>query len=206
MLIHGVDRGSEDEWREFLAAHRFGDLVASGRDRDLPVVVPTQYLLDGNELVLHLARPNPIWAAIEENANVLLNVAGDWSYIPSSWKVIGDEDARFGIPTTYYAGVQLSGLARIVDEPDDVAALLREQLGSSQPEIDVADPTEHGAKLRAIRGLRIAVREVRAKFKYGGNVDHAHRVAVAERLAARGGAGDAPAREHLLRRLGAPRV
>ena len=206
MLIHGVDRGSEGEWREFLAAHRFGDLVASGRDRDLPVVVPTQYLLDGDELVLHLARPNPIWAAIEENANVVLSVAGDWAFIPSSWKAIGDEDPRFGIPTTYYAGVQLSGVAHIVDEPDDVAALLREQLGSFQPDIDVADPIEHGAKLRAIRGLRIAVREVRAKFKYGGNVDHAHRVAVAERLGARGGAGDTPAREHLLRRLGTPPV
>ena len=36
--------------------------------------------------------------------------------------------------------------------------------------------------------------EVRAKFKYGGNVDAAHRLAVAERLAERGGPGDAAAR------------
>ena len=67
MLIHGVDRGNEDEWRAFVAAHPFGDLVAGGRNRDVPIVVPTQFVLDGEQITLHLARPNPIWAAIEEN-------------------------------------------------------------------------------------------------------------------------------------------
>lgn len=201
VLIHGVDRGSEDEWRSFLAANPFGHLVAGGRGRDVPIVVPTQYVLQGDELVLHLARANPIWSAIEENAAVLLSVAGDWTYIPSDWKVIGDEDARFGIPTTYYAAVQLTGVAQVADDAEGVASVLREQLGSVQADTEVVDPIDHGAKLRAIRGLRITVREVRAKFKYGGNVDRAHRLAVAERLESRDGPGDAAARRHLLRRL-----
>ncbi len=201
MLIHGVDRGDETEWRAFVAQQSFGHLVAGGRDRDVPVVVPTQFVLEGDVITLHLARPNPIWAAIEERDRVVMSVAGDWSYIPSTWKVIGDEDPRFGIPTTYYAGVQLTGTATIVDEPDAVAAVLREQLGALQPDVEVVDPTEHGPKLRAIRGLYIAVDAVQAKFKYGGNVDVEHRLAVAERLAARSGPGDAAAREHLLRRL-----
>ena len=204
MLIHGVDRGEPDEWREFLRVHPFGELVAGGRDRDLPIVVPTQFLLDGDEVVLHLARPNPVWAAIEENDRVIVSVSGDWTYIPSAWKAIGEEDPRLGIPTTYYAGVQVAGTGRIVDEPEAVAAVLRQQLASMQPDVDVVDPTEHGAKLRAIRGLRIAVHEVRAKFKYGGNVDRAHRLAVADLLAQRDGPGDAAARAHLLRRLDAP--
>lgn len=33
----------------------------------MPVVVPTQFVLGEEEVVSHLARPNPIWAAIEEN-------------------------------------------------------------------------------------------------------------------------------------------
>jgi len=33
-----------------------------------------------------------------------LSVAGDWAFIPGSWKAIGDEDPEYGIPTTYYAG------------------------------------------------------------------------------------------------------
>ena len=201
MLIHGVDRGSESEWRAFVAVHSFGHLVAGGRNRDVPVVVPTQFVLDGNEIVLHLARPNPVWAAIGENPTVVMSVAGDWSYIPSSWKVIGDEDPRFGVPTTYYAGVQLIGEAHVLDVAEDVSAVLREQLQSLQPDIEVVDPSEHGPKLRAIRGLRIAVSEVRAKFKYGGNVDREHRLAVAARLDARRAPGDADARAHLVRRL-----
>ncbi len=201
MLIHGVDRGSESEWRSFVAAHPFGQLVASGRNRDVPVVVPTQYVLQGDEVVLHLARANPVWAAIDENPMVMVSVAGDWAYVPSSWKVIGDEDPRFGIPTTYYAGVQLIGVARAYDAAEDVGAVLRAQLESVQPDIEVVDPIEHGLKLRAIRGLRIEVSEVRAKFKYGGNVDREHRLAVAARLEARRAPGDGAARAHLVRRL-----
>ena len=40
-----------------------------------------------------------------------------------------------------------------------------------------------------------------AKFKYGGNVDEAHRMAVVARLRERGGPGDAAAADHVLRRL-----
>ena len=42
-------------------------------------------------------------------AFVVLAVSGDWAMIPSDWKVTGDEDPRRGIPTTYYASVQLTG-------------------------------------------------------------------------------------------------
>ncbi len=201
MLIHGVDRGSESEWRAFLAAHPFGQLIAGGRGREVPVVVPTQYVMNGDVIVLHLARANPVWDAIEENPTVMMSVTGDWAYVPSDWKVIGDEDPRFGIPTTYYAGVQLIGMATVLDEAQDVSAVLREQLASVQPDVEVVDPIEHGPKLRAIRGLQLTVGEVRAKFKYGGNVDREHRLAVATRLDSRRAPGDTAAREHLLRRL-----
>ena len=200
MLIHSWDRGADEEWRAFVTATGFGHLVAAGRGRDVPVVVPTQFVLDGDDVVLHLARPNPIWPAITENQMVLLSVAGDWAFIPSSWKAIGDEDPRFGIPTTYYAAVQLIGEATVIDG-EGVAEVLRTQLGVLQPDGDQVDPSAHGSKLRTIRGIRIAVTEVRAKFKYGGNVDAAHRTAVAGHLAERGGPGDAAARQHVLRTL-----
>ena len=162
--------------------------------------MPTQFTLVGDEVLLHLAQPNPLWAAVAEHPRVLLSVHGDWAYIPSSWKAVGDEDPRRGIPTTYYAAVQLVGTATVVDEPEPLAELLRVQLADVQPAEDAVDPLEHGPRLRGIRGLRIAVDEVRAKFKYGGNVDDEHRAAVAERLRGRGGPGDAAALRHLERR------
>ena len=190
---------------QFVRAQGFGHLVAGGRNRDVPVVVPTQFtLLGADEVVLHLARPNPIWAALEENPAVVLSVAGDWAYVPAAWKAIGEEDPRLGIPTTYYAAVQLIADATVVDDLEGKAAILREQLADQEPGSDVADPVEHGRRLSGIRGLRLAVRDVRAKFKYGGNVDDEHRAAVAEHLTARRGPGDAAALAHLRRRTPLP--
>jgi transcriptional regulator len=202
MLIHPWDASdSEEEWTSFVRAQGFGHLVAAGRNRDVAVVVPTQFaLVSASQVVLHLARPNPIWDALAENPRVLLSVAGDWAYVPAAWKAIGDEDPRLGVPTTYYAAVQLTADAAVIDDQDAKVEILRTQLGVTEPGSDVADPSEHGRVLNGIRGLRLNVVEVRAKFKYGGNVDESHRVHVVDQLSARGGPGDAAAIAHLERR------
>ncbi|MEE9415353.1 MAG: FMN-binding negative transcriptional regulator [Acidimicrobiales bacterium] len=198
MLIHAHDQAPDDgAWRRFATDQGFGHLVASGRGRDTAVVVPTQYVVRPDDVILHLARPNPVWAAIEENSKVVLSVAGDWAYIPAAWKAIGVEDPTMGVPTTYYAAVQIEGTAEVVDEPDQIAEILRLQIGEFEPNSDIADPAQHTGKLRAIRGLRITIDEVRAKFKYGGNVDSDHRAAIAARLAERSNPGDASARSHI---------
>ncbi|MHB8243745.1 MAG: FMN-binding negative transcriptional regulator [Acidimicrobiales bacterium] len=206
MLIHRWDGPVDDtEWWDFVRAPHLAHLVAPGKGRELPVVVPTQYLVLGSPatpvVVLHLAMANPIWSAIEESARVLLSVAGDWAFIPASWKAIDDEDPSRGIPTTYYAAVQMSGDAETIDEQEAKLSILRHQLGSYQPDDGHVDPSEHEKSLPAIRGIRISVTEVRAKFKYGGNVDSSHRRAVASKLNERNRPGDAAARSHVLRRL-----
>jgi transcriptional regulator len=198
----------EAEWRPFVEAIGFGHLVAAGRGRDVPVVVPTQFVLNDHTVRLHLVRTNPLFSAIAENPRVLLSVAGDWAFIPSAWKAIGGEDPELGIPTTYYAAVQLTGTATVHDErhePGDVAAILRRQLDALQPELAVADPAiAHPRQIQSILGISIAVESVAAKFKYGGNVDEAHRVAVVDRLRVRQGPGDAAAADHVERRLAPP--
>lgn len=206
MLVHPWDAPLDDaETWAFVRAQGFGHLIAPGR-RDLPVVVPTQYLVadsDGGqpEVLLHLARPNPIWAALGERATVLLSVAGDWAFVPSAWKAIGEEDPALGIPTTYYAAAQLVAEAMVVDDDEGKLAILRAQLAAYEPGIEHADPQVHVRRLPGIRGLRLTVREVTGKFKYGGNVDVTHRTAVAHHLAERNGPGDRAALTHLLRRL-----
>jgi len=203
VYIAKVDRGfGEDEWREFVASQGFGHLVAAGVEREVPVVVPTQFVLDGDEVILHLVDKNPILEAIDEQPRVLMSVAGDWAFIPSSWKAIGEEDPLLGIPTTYYAAVQMEGSATIVSDPGEVAAVLRRQLAALQPGLEVADPlTAHEAQLRTIRAISIVIEEVRAKFKYGGNVDLGHREAVIAGLERRGGPGDLAAARQTRRRI-----
>jgi transcriptional regulator len=211
VLIHPWDAPFDDaEVWAFVRAQGFGHLVAPGR-RELPVVVPTQFIVssddgDGPGVLLHLARPNPVWAAIEENPVVLLSVAGDWAYVPSAWKTVGAEDPAMGIPTTYYAAAQLVCAAAVLDDDEGKLDVLRRQLAAYEPELDHADPSVHARRLAGIRGLRLTVREVMGKFKYGGNVDAAHREAVAARLEQRRGPGDAAARDHVLRRLSPPAI
>ena len=204
MLVHPWDAPADEaEVWSFVRAQGFGHLVAPGHRR-VPVVVPTQFVLDGDgpepDVLLHLARPNPVWDALAENSTVVLSVAGDWSYIPAAWKTVEGEDPSLGIPTTYYAAAQLVGDAQVLDEPEAKLAILRRQLAVLEPEGGAADPSVHGRRLSGIRGIRIRVREVTGKFKYGGNVDDAHRMAVAARLALRAGPGDAAALRHLQRR------
>lgn len=208
MLVHPWDAPlDESEIWNFVRVQGFGHLVAPGRGRELPVVVPTQFIVEPGAdgvrpaVVLHLARPNPVWVALEENPAVLVSVAGDWAYVPSAWKAVADEDPALGIPTTYYAAAQLAGTAEVVDDDEGKLEILRAQLSAYEPDVPHADPSVHVRRLPGIRGVRIDVRNVTAKFKYGGNVDAQHREAIASRLAERGGPGDAAARSHLLRRL-----
>jgi transcriptional regulator len=204
MYIAPADRSlGEDEWRPFVTAQGFGHFVAPGRDRTYPVVVPTQFTLEDDRVFLHVAAPNPVLAALLEHPHAVLSVAGDWAYIPSAWKAIDDEDPALGIPTTYYAAVQLAGTVVVHRAIDAIAAVLRRQLADVQPDTPIADPeVAHARRIGGIRAIVLTIEEVQAKFKYGGNVDEAHRRAVIDRLGRRGGPGDAAAAAQTARRMG----
>jgi len=95
---------------------------------------PTQFVLEGDVVWLHRVRANPVFDALAENPRVVLSVADDWAFIPSSWKAIGQEDPTLGIPATYYGAVQLIGRATVHDartDPGAVARILRRQLATA---------------------------------------------------------------------------
>jgi transcriptional regulator len=203
MLIHKHDAALDDaEWRDFLKTHDFGELIVPGAPtRDLPAVVPTHFIYNGDKTVLlHLARINPVWEAIAERPRGLLSVFGAYAYIPGHW----NQD-EYGVPTSYYAAVQLACDIEPIDDEAELAKILERQLGHFQPEgrhapVEPGD-NRYGKLLPQIRGLRLNVTGVRAKFKFGSNRTPQHREAVAEKLAERGTPLDSEARTHLLRRL-----
>lgn len=205
MLIHPWDSADEAQWREWLSGRDFGQLVAVGRGRDLPVVVPTHFVFDGEWTVwLHLARPNPIWPLLEENPRALLTVIGDHTYVPAAWNAPPGTDPAGGVPTSYYAAVQLECDVRVLDDPEAKAALLNRQLGHFEPEGDrrqVSTATEQDRRLLpGIRGVELGVTGVRAKFKFGGNKEDTHRRLIADQLEQRGSDLDKAARARLLDR------
>ncbi|MFG2212268.1 FMN-binding negative transcriptional regulator [Streptomyces sp. NPDC048638] len=207
MLIHPWDAATDDtEWQEWLAAHDFGQLAVNGPAGAPPMVQPTHFVYDParREAITHLARPNPLWRALEERPTVLLSVVDDYVFIPGPWQAEEDDPPEHGVPTSFYAAVQLTCTAHAVDDPEAKAALLQRQLGHFQPEGGsapvAAGQAPYGRQLSGIRGLRLEVREVRAKFKYAGKRSDGVRQRIAERLAQRNGPGDAAARGHQERR------
>lgn len=205
MLIHPWDAARDDDWKAWLlAGHDFGQLVAAGRDRELPVVAPAHFVFDGDRTVwLHLARPNPVWDALAENPHALLSVIGDYTYVPAEWNAEPGTDPAHGVPTSYYASVQLACTARVLDDTMAKAELLTRQLAHFEPaggraEVSpVAMPDRR--LLPGIRGLELTVLDVRAKFKYGGNKEAGHRTRIADRLVGRNGPMDAAAGDHVRR-------
>jgi transcriptional regulator len=202
VLIHRHDAAlTDDEWRVFLADHDFGELIVPGAGRDLPVVVPTHFIYDGDKTVLlHLAQPNPAWEALAERPRALLSVFGAYTYIPGHW----NQD-EYGVPTSYYAAVQLACDAEVLDDPAQIAAILERQLAHFQPEgkhapVQPGD-NRYGRLLGSIRGIRLSVTDVRAKFKFGANRTVEHRKVVAAKLAERARPLDIEARANVMRRI-----
>ena len=191
MLIHPWDAVGPERWPELLTGHTFGQLVTAGLVDGYPVVVPTHFTFDGDRTVLlHLARPNPVWKAIEADPAVVLAVATDYAYVEAAWNADEGTSPGLGVPTSYYTAVQLRGHADVVDDPAAKVAILRAQLAHMEPPGSDRRPpgTEgtDGRLLSGIRGIRVDVREVLAKTKYGGNKSVEHRRAVVARLRERG--------------------
>ncbi|MFH9671772.1 FMN-binding negative transcriptional regulator [Streptomyces sp. NPDC017405] len=207
MLVHPWDAALDDtEWQAWIAdGHDFGQLCVNGLPGRPPSVVPTHFTADADELLIHLARPNPVWEAIEHDPDVTFTVIGDYAFIPGPWRAQPGTEPTDGVPTSYYAAVQFTCRAQVVDDPEAKADLLRRQLAHFQPEGDhapvAAGLPPYGRMLSGIRGLRLTVTEVLAKFKYDDHKPVEHRAGVAGRLTARGQALDVPAARQQARRL-----
>ncbi|MEU6850286.1 FMN-binding negative transcriptional regulator [Actinacidiphila alni] len=215
MLIHPWDAPADDsEWRDWLAVHDFGQLTVNGPSGQPPFVQPLHFAYDPaagghglGEAVTHLARPNPVWPALEAAPQVTLSVVDDYAFIPGPWHAPADGPAEHGTPTSFYAAVLLHCTARVVDDPGHKADLLRRQVGHFQPDGGTApvtpDQPPFGRMLPGIRGIRLDVVDVRAKFKFGGNKPVWMQRRDLDLLADRDGPRDAAARAHQARRLAA---
>ncbi|MFD3326583.1 FMN-binding negative transcriptional regulator [Streptomyces sp. NPDC058701] len=194
------------EWQTWIAdGHDFGILSVNGLPGQPPVVVPTHFTAEDTSLLIHLARPNPVWKAIDADPNVTFTVTGDYAFIPGPWRAKPDVPPTDGVPTSYYAAIQFTCQATIIDDRKAKAELLRSQMAHFQPDGDHApidpDQAPYGRMLPGIRGLRLNVTDVRAKFKYDDHKPAEQRTDIARRLTERGTGLDGPTATQQLRRL-----
>jgi transcriptional regulator len=210
MFIHPWDAALEPaEWRDWLAStDRFGMLVVNNLDpAQAPLALPVHFTAAGDELLVHLARPNPVWPHLEAAAQVRLAVIGDYAFIPGYWRAKEGGPAEEGVPTSYYSSVQFVCRPTVVDDPAGKAEILTAQLADFQPEGGharvAADAAPYGPMLPGIRGVRLAVLEAQAKFKYDDQKPVEHRERVIANLEQRGGGLDRGAARQQRRRLDA---
>ena len=210
MLIHPWDAALDaTEWQEWLAStDRFGMLVVNNLDpAQAPLALPTHFTVAGEELLFHLARPNPVWAHLEAAAEVRLAVMGDYAYIPTYWRAKAGGPDEDGVPTSYYTAVQFVCRPTVIDDPQGKVEILAAQLADIQPEGGHAevgvDIEPYGRMLPGIRGVRLAVLHVDAKFKYDDSNPVEHRERVVGYLEERDQGLDAGAARQQQRRLAA---
>lgn len=187
---------------------RFGILAVNNIDpAQAPVIVPTHFTVAGDELLIHLARPNPVWPHLEAAAQVRLAMIGDYAYIPTYWRAKAGGPDEDGVPTSYYTAVQFLCEPTVVDDPDGKTEILTAQLADFQPEgrhAAVAPGTApYGRMLPGIHGVRLKVRRVEAKFKYDDHNPVEHRERVIGHLEQRGRRLDIAAAAQQRRRLAA---
>lgn len=206
MLIHPWDAAiDDDEWRSWLhTTDRFGILAVNNTDpHQAPIVVPTHFTVASDEVLIHLARPNPVWPHLHAATEVRLVVTGDYAFIPGHWRSKDGDRVERGVPTSYYATVQFVCQPTIVDDPAAKSAILEAQLADFQPEgrhVGV-DDDPYQRMLPGIRGLRLAITRVDAKFKYDDNKPAAQRERTIAELRDRGRGLDGAVASHQQRRL-----
>jgi transcriptional regulator len=148
-----------------------------------------------------------VWPHLQAATRVRLAVIGDYAYIPTYWRAKAGGPDEDGVPTSYYSAVQFVCEPTIVDDPDGKARLLATQLSDFQPEGRHAavapDAEPYGRMLPGIRGVRLRIVRVEAKFKYddANPVEHRERVTTNLEQRNRGLDGGAAAQQR--RRLAA---
>ncbi|NDH65056.1 MAG: FMN-binding negative transcriptional regulator [Microbacteriaceae bacterium] len=207
MLVHPYDSAvSEKEWRAWIAqSAKFGVLAVGAGAGQAPIFVPTHFVLSGDEIVIHLHKVNDALPHLETGAQVSLSIVGDYAFIPGPWRAKDPANLHDGVPTSYYAAVNFVCVPTVVSEPAEVAQIIQAHMSEFQPAGDYAVvdsvTAPYGPMMTIIRGVRLKIVSVDAKFKYDDHKPLAFRESVISKLQERDTHQDIGAAAQQARRL-----
>jgi transcriptional regulator len=177
MYVHPAFKVDAVALQGLLVERGFGTLVAFEGAR--PIAVHAPFLFDpvAGTIELHVARPNPIHAAIADNPRVLLTCMGPDAYISPDWYASDNQ-----VPTWNYVAVHVTGRAalmpkdRLRDHVDRLSARFEGALLPKKPwTSDKMDANRLAAMLNAIVGITVKVESLEGQWKLGqhkGRADH----------------------------------
>jgi transcriptional regulator len=165
----------DDDAISFMRANPFAILISSTESgpfaTHLPLFVQPQK--EGQDVLLrgHVAKANPHWRYLEQQAQCLTIFHGPHSYIsPSNYT------ARESVPTWNYAAVHVYGNARVFSADSsehEVHAMLQDLTNTFEPayrqQWDGLSAKYRDNMLRQIVGFEIVATSVEGKFKLSQN-------------------------------------
>jgi transcriptional regulator len=162
-----------DEVRRMVATVGAAELITIGSD-GYPQATLLPIIWSGAVVTTHMARPNPHWTQIADNAPALLVCSGPQAYISPSWYSSKREHGKV-VPTWNYTSVHLRGAATVHDDPEwlrsQVTALtgLHEHDRHEPWHVTDAPSRFVEGQLRGIVGIEIRVERVEGKAKLSQN-------------------------------------
>lgn len=155
------------------------EFITVGRDGyPLATLLPVVWRED--VVIAHMARANPHWREIDDDAPALLVCGGPQAYVSPSWYAAKAEHGRV-VPTWNYSAVHLAGTVRVHDDADWARAAVTELVDRHERHRDVPwavtdAPAQYvEGQLRGIVGLEVHVQRVEGKAKLSQNRSEADR-------------------------------
>ena len=156
------------------------ELITTGPE-GYPLATLLPVVWDEGRLILHMAKANPHWRAITEDAAgtpALAVVTGPQAYVSPTWYAAKAEHGRV-VPTWNYAVVHAHGELRAIDDPRWLRAFVERLTdtheGGRPKRWHVADAPEEfiERQLQGIVGIELVIEKVEAKAKLSQNRDDA---------------------------------
>lgn len=175
-------------------AHPLGAWVLGGAQGLVANHIP--FVLDRargpfGTLVGHVARANGVWRELQAGLPSVVMFQGPQHYISPSWLPSKAAHGKV-VPTWNYVAVHAHGVARVVDEPGALLALLHrltdaQESGRPLPwGVGDAPPDYIERMMRAIVGVEIPIERLEGKRKASQDDDPADRQGTVDGLQAEG--------------------
>ena len=167
----------ENSWpeiRKVIDDHSFATVISCNAGVPVATHAPVRLieLASGKFMVQgHLARGNPQWRILENEAKTLVIFSGPHSYISPRWY------KQVNVPTWNYIAVHVYGKPRLVTDADELRELLKGLVNRYEGHVEAErrytieglPPNYLEAQMRGIVGFEISVDEVQASFKLSQN-------------------------------------
>lgn len=154
----------------FMRANPFAILISSTDDGPFATHLPLVIRETGEQITLrgHVAKANPHWRHLEQQAHCMVIFHGPHAYISPRLYTI-----RESVPTWNYGAVHVYGNARVFSAPDELLTVLHELI----PMFEAAYADQWAELSQAYRdrmlshvvGFEIALARIEAKFKLSQN-------------------------------------